>query len=216
MSNSAMPEAPQGWGAGSAAGTPPEQLRNSSRFIIQKAQAFPCLDVLYPGKYRFHCQRCTDDAAISKFTRHRCYLFYGFTEATGEKLYRMPLSVANSYVEGCARGRIKPGACIRVEQGGVVVAGSALSYSEYGLQEHSDDQQALANAIVRDEFEIFGDGMQVYVLQHTRIPPYLVMVHEAVNPSTVDILAFENSYSREFIAKLDADYEENLRKSFRR
>ena len=201
-----------GWGSQSVV----EAAKGSAKFIIQKAPAFPCLDVLYPGKYRFHCQRCSDDATISKFTRHRYYLFYGYTEATGEKLYRMPMSVANSYVEGCARGRIKPGANIRVENGGVVVAGPGLSFSEYSLQEHSDDQQALANAVVREEFEIFGDGMQVYVLQGRRVPPYLMVVHENANPGTVDIAACENMYSREFIAKLDADYDEALQKSFRK
>ena len=207
-------DAPRVWGSGGAS----EQLKASSKFVLQQASAYPCLDVLYPGKFRFHCQRCTDDAAISKFTRHRFYLFYGFTEAGGEKLYRLPLALANSYVEGCARGRIRPGICIKAGEEAVsVVSGSpVLTAEELTLQEHDDSIPALCNAVVRDQYEIFADGMEAYVLQSLRVPPYLLVVHENSAPSAMDVRAFENGYSMEFMTKIDADYHEALVGSFKR
>jgi len=210
----AAPPAAGGWGSG--AGTT-DQTRASAKFVLQQAPAYPCLDVLYPGKFRFHCQRCTDDSVISKFTRHKFYLFFGFTEAGGEKLYRMPQAIANSYVEGCARGKFRAGACIAVTEGGIVVpAGAPLSAEELQVQEHSDDVSSLCNYVVRDQFELFTEGMQAHVLQSRRVPPYLLLVHENSSPSATDVKAFENNYSLEFLQKLDADYDEALQKSFRK
>lgn len=202
----------KGWGSGTAS----EQIRSSSKFVLQRAPAFPCLDVMYPGKFRFHCQKCTDDAVISKFTRHKFYMFYGYTEQNGEKLYRMPQAQANNYVEGCARGKYKPGAFIRATETGVALAGPSLDAKDLEMQEHSDDVAEICKKIVLEQYELFVDGTEAYVLQSQRVPPYLVVVHENASPSTVDIIAFEQGYTKEFLEKLDAEYEESLRKSFRR
>ena len=206
-------DSPRAWGAGNAA----DKLKATSKFVLHQAPAYPCLDVLYPGKFRFHCQRCSDDAAISKFSRHRFYLFYGFTEEGGEKLYRLPMALANSYVEGCARGRLRPGMRIKAV-GDVIVAapGPMLPPAEQQLQESDDSIPALCGAVVGSKYDMFIDGVEAYVLQSVRIPPYLLVVHENSTPSAIDIKAFENNYSLEFVQKLDEEYNDALVKSFKR
>ena len=184
---------------------------SGARGKIVARGAFPCLNTLYPGKFRAHCSKCGSDASVGLFTRMKGVFIAAFSEKEEkEVIYRLPVDVANNLVKKLALGSIKFGDLIYHENGVMNKSGKNMSGDEKCVQELDDSRPGLAMAFVNGETPMLPPETPVYILEGSRMSPYLMHYHEKATPSKRDVTAYLHKFSLECIETFDEEYDAML------
>lgn len=198
-----------GWGQSKGGSSSAQETST----LLRDRGVFPCLDVLYPGRFRAHCAKCIADCAVSQFTRKNAVFVVVYHEKRGcEVLVRILYDAAETLVKNLALGKIKFGDPIRI-QGGKVVRGEGdgMSGDDVHVQDTDVSRGAIAKAFVDNKFVLLDESVgDVYLLDSARPAPYLLLYHSEATPSKHDIAAYEQNYSEAYIRSLDEQYEEAL------
>ncbi len=184
---------------------------STARGRLMEAGRFPCLNTLYPGKFRAHCSKCGSDASVGAFTRIKGVFIPTYDKkADKEIIYQIPLEVAESLVKKLATNKIAFGDSIYYATGIMHKGAKNLIGDEAMVNDVDDSRAGLALAFVNGSTPMLPEEHSVFLLRGHRMSPFLMHYHEKVTPSKRDISAYAQKYSLECIEAMDAEYDAML------
>lgn len=184
---------------------------SAARGKLMEAGRFPCLNALYPGKFRAHCSKCASDVSVGLFTRIKGIFIPVYDDDAGKEImYQIPLDVAENMVKKMATHKLRFGDSIYYADGCMHKGSKNLGADELAVSELDDSRAGLATAFVSGNTPMLQPEHNVYLLQGHRMCPFLMHYHEKATPSKRDIEACSHGYSLACIEGMDAEYDAML------
>lgn len=195
------------WGQGS------KKENKETATKLRDRGVFPCLDVLYPGKFRAHCSKCIADCSASQFTRKNAvFIVVYHPKREREILVRILYDHAESLVRSMALGKVREGDPIFLKDG-IIHKGTLapLEGDDTQVQDTKVTRADIAKAFVDDKFVLLNDSVgEVFLLGSERAIPYLLLYHSGATPSKYDVEAYDHEYAEKYVLDLDKQFEESL------